>query len=230
MSEAAVDTQATPDPEATTARASEQAEARPDPEALRAADRANLKRNARTHFLMVMAAITLFGAADTWASVSGLGLAHLVAGINAIIAGVIISSIAHEWLHLAGARLSGAVSPALEKPVKYFFMFDFKFDENDNRQFVWMSWGGIVAPWLLALLTLIALPIDSVGRAVLLATFLTTAVQVTLFEVPVTLRAAAGGDPRKELGRELKEGGLKTAERRGLIVGLAVGAILLLTL
>jgi hypothetical protein len=179
---------------------------------------------------MLMAAITLFGAADTWASVSGLALAHVVAGLNAIIAGVIISSIVHEWLHLAGARLSGAVSPALEKPVKYFFIFDFKFDENDNRQFAWMSWGGILAPWLLALVTLIALPIDSVGRAALLATFVATAVQVTLFEVPVARRASAGGDPRKELGRALKEGALKTAERRGLIVGLAVGAMLLLTL
>jgi len=201
-----------------------------DPEAARKIDVSRLKDHARFHFVLVMGAITLWGAADAWATVSDLGLAQLVSGLNAIIAATIVNGVLHEWGHLAGARLSGAVSPALEKRVKYFFMFDFKFDDNDARQFLWMSWGGILTPWALVLAVLVLVPIDSFGRVVLLAAFITRAIQVALFEVPVALRTARGGDPRRELGRELKEGGLKTSETRGAWIGVGVGAVLLLLL
>jgi len=201
-----------------------------DPEVARKIDVSRLKDHARFHFVFVMGAITLWGAADAWATVSGLGIAQLVSGLNAIITATIVNGVLHEWGHLAGARLSGAVSPALEKRVKYFFMFDFKFDENDARQFLWMSWGGILMPWALVLCVLLLVPIDSFGRIVLLAAFVTRAIQVALFEVPVALRTAQGGDPRGELGRELKAGGLKTSETRGAWIGVIVGAVLLLAL
>ncbi len=205
MSEAS---QATPSPE----------EARAQRDAARKADRKRWKEHARIHFVMGMGALTLWGAADAWAAVSGLAIAHAASIANALIASTIVASIVHEWGHFAGARLSGAVSPALEKRANHFFMFDFPFDRNDGRQFVWMSWGGILAPWALVLLVLVSVPLDGLGRIVLLAGFVTRAVQVAIFEVPVVRRAMDGGDPRNELGRQIAAG-----FGRSRLVGNAAG-------
>jgi hypothetical protein len=187
----------------------------------RDADLANMRRVATIHFVEVMAALTLWGASDAWAVSSGWTLAWAVAMANAVIAGFVIASILHEWGHFAGARLSGAVSPVLKKPVRYFFMFNFSFDDNDERQFFWMSLGGIVMPWLLVLLTGMLIPIDNASRAMLLAVFVALAVQVSFFEVPVVVRASRGGDPQTELGRQLK-GGLEAGRYLGIVVGALV--------
>ncbi len=191
-----------------------------DAELQRAKDRANMKSIASLHFVMVMGALTLWGAADAWATVSGWGLAQAAALANAVIAAVVITNTLHEWGHYTGARLSGSVAPVLEKPVKHFFMFNFSFEENDARQFLWMSWGGILAPWLLVLATALLVPIDTASRAMLLAVFVARAVQVSVFEVPVALRAGRGGDPREELGRELK-----TGFGRSRWIGVAAGVL-----
>lgn len=174
--------------------------------AARKLDLARLRSNGALHFALVMAALTLWGAADAWAVASGWGLAQAVALANALIAGTVIASTLHEWGHLAGARLSGAVSPLREKPVSYYFIFDFSFEENDRRQFLWMSWGGILVPWLLVFATPLLIPIDDASRALLLAVFAGKAVEVSVFEVPVALRTRSGGDPREELGEQLKRG------------------------
>jgi len=186
-----------------------------------AKDRARLKRSGAVHFVMVMGAVTLWGAADAWAASTGWVLAKTVAMANAVIAAVIISSTLHEWGHFVGARLSGATAPALKKPVRHFFMFDFPFESNDKRQFLWMSLGGILVPWALVALTPLLVPIDSASRALLLAAFVAQAVTVSYFEVPVVLRARGGGEPKEELGRQLRAGALVT----GRYVGLAAGAV-----
>jgi hypothetical protein len=190
---------------------------------LRERDRARMKRAAGIHFVMVMGALTLWGASDAWAISSGWGLAWAVSIANALIAGTIIANTLHEWGHFAGARLSGAVSPVLKKPVRHYFMFDFSFDENDDRQFLWMSWGGILIPWILVALAALLVPIDNLSRIALLATLLTRAVQVSVFEVPVVLRTRRGGEPRAELDREL-ESGFARSRWAGFAVG-AVGAL-----
>ncbi len=189
----------------------------------RARDRARIKRIGALHFVMAMGALTLWGAADAWAAASGWALAQGAAIANAVIAGTVLTGILHEWGHFAGARLSGASSPVRKEPVKYFFMFDFQFEENDERQFLWMSLGGILVPWLLVAATLALVPIDAASRAMLLAVFVTRAVQVSLFEVPVVMRTWQGGEPRKELGRQLKEGFAKSRWW-----GLAAGALVYL--
>ena len=76
-------------------------------EAARAADRARMKRIGSYHFAMVMASLTLWGAAQAWAQVTGWGIAQFAAIANALIAGTIIPSVIHEWGHFAGARLMG---------------------------------------------------------------------------------------------------------------------------
>jgi hypothetical protein len=184
-------------------------------------DLANLRRVAALHFVAVMGALTLWGAADAWAASSGWGLAWATALANAVIAGTVIASTLHEWGHFAGARLSGSVAPVLEKPVRYFFMFDFSFEHNDRRQFVWMSLGGILAPWLLVLLIGLLVPIDNASRGLLLAVFVGRAVQVSLFEVPVVSRTYQGGEPREELVRQLKAG-FQTSRYGGLAAGALV--------
>lgn len=183
-------------------------------------DRANLKKVGRIHGVALLAALTLWGAADTWAAVSGWGLATVVAIANAALAATAITGILHEWGHYAGARLAGSTAHALEKPVNYFFMFNFPFDQNDTRQFLWMSWGGILTPWLLVLLTLILIPIDNASRAMLLAVFVMRAVQVALFEVPVATRARNSRAPQKELERQLIAG-----FQQSRIVGAAAGVL-----
>ena len=186
----------------------------------RAFDLTRLKRVAGLHFVLVMAALTLWGAADAWAVASGWALAQAAAIANAVIAGIVIANTLHEWGHFAGAGLSGAVAPVREKPVRYFFMFDFSFEENDSRQFLWMSWGGILVPWALVLLTAVLVPLDNASRAMLFAVLVARAVQISAFEVPVTLRAGRGGDPRAELGRQLRAG-----FARSQWAGVAVGGL-----
>ena len=184
-------------------------------------DRANLRSVAALHFVVVMGALTLWGAADAWAVTSGWGLAWAVAIANAIIAGYIIASTLHEWGHYAGARLSGSFAPVAAKPVRYFFMFNFSFEKNDKRQFLAMSLGGIVVPWLLVALTALLVPLDNASRAMLLAVFVTRAVQISLFEVPVVSRTYRGGEPRAELGRQLKAG-FRTSRYAGVVAGALV--------
>ena len=88
----------------------------------------------------------------------------------------------------------------LEKPVNYFFMFDFKFDTSDTRQFLWMSWGGILAPWLAVIGLLLFVPIDSLSRLALLAVLAANAARASLFEVPIVLRTRVSGEPVRAAG------------------------------
>lgn len=184
-------------------------------------DFSNLKSVAAIHFVVVMGALTLWGAADAWAVLTGWGVAWAVAVANAVIAGYVVSSTLHEWGHYLGARLSGAVAPARDKPVRYFFMFDFPFEHNDVRQFLWMSLGGILVPWALVLCVPLLVPVDNASRAMLLAVFVTRAVQISLFEVPVVRRTWAGGEPRAELGRQLQRG-FETSRYLGVAAGALV--------
>jgi len=188
--------------------------------AARERDRARLRRIASIHLVMVMGALTLWGAADSWAVTSGWGLAWAAAILNALIAAYVISATLHEWGHFAGARLSGSVAPVLKEPVRYFFMFDFKFEHNDSRQFLWMSLGGILTPWLLVVATPLLVPIDNASRVMLLAVFLAQAVSVSVFEAPVALRAWNGGEPRAELERQLRAGVLKKSRYYGVAAGV----------
>jgi hypothetical protein len=77
---------------------------------------------------------------------------------------------------------------------------------------------------ILVLLTPLLVPIDNASRAMLLAVFVARAVQVSVFEVPVVLRTRAGGDPRQELGRQLKSG-FAASRYLGFAAGAAVWLI-----
>lgn len=195
-------------------------------EAAREFDRARMKQIGGYHFAMVMGALTLWGAAATWAEVTGWALAEFAAVANALVAGFVIPSVLHEWGHFAGARLSGAASPVFDEPRRHFAMFDFQMDKNDDRQFAWMSWGGILAPWGVVLLAALFVPLSATGAAVLLATFVFKAVAASVFEVPVVLRAARSGNPGAELRQQATSGGIPRSRRIGALAGVACFALL----
>ncbi|MDP6978002.1 MAG: hypothetical protein QF570_05290 [Myxococcota bacterium] len=191
-------------------------------QAAREFDRSRMKQIGSYHFAMVFGALTLWGAAQTWAQVTGSSLAQIVAVANAFVAAYVISSTVHEWGHFTGARMSGAVSPVLEEPRRHFFMFDFAMDQNDLRQFTWMSWGGILAPWVAVLLALIFVPLGTLSGAVLVSALIAKSVAAGVFEVPIVNAAGASGDPGGELGKATMGGALPRAARKGKIVGLVV--------
>lgn len=186
-----------------------------------AQNRRNLGKVGQIHLVMLLGALTLWAAADTWAAASSLGIATLLAVANAIVAATVIAGIVHEWGHYVGARVAGARTQVLDKPINYFFIFQFPFEHNDRDQFLAMSWGGILAPWLPVAIVAASIPIDNASRAMLLAAFVTRAVQVGVFEVPVAGRARKGGDPQGELERQLL-GGFSQSRYAGLVVGALV--------
>lgn len=194
-------------------------------EAAREFDKSRMKQIGSYHFAMVFGALTLWGAAMTWAQVTGSTLAEVVAVANAFVAAYVIASTIHEWGHFTGARLSGAASPVLDAPRRHFFMFDFKMDENDLRQFTWMSWGGILAPWLAVVLALIFVPLSTLSGAVLVSTLVAKAAGAGLFEVPIVTAAGASGDPGGELSKATMSGSLTRAGKNGNLVGLAFFAL-----
>lgn len=184
----------------------------------------NLKKVGTVHFVAVIAALTLFGAADTWALSSGLGLAVGVAVAAAYIAGTVLSGIIHEYGHYSGAVLSGAPHKVLEKPARYFFMFNFDMKAGSTRQALWMSWGGILGSWLLVVALFLLLPMGGWASAALVATVLGNAVNASVFEVPVIQKTMQTGEFEKALYGRLESPGL--VKMPGIVIGLLAFALL----
>lgn len=180
-------------------------------------DQKRLNRIAIRHGGVLLAAFTLWGAGDVWASESGWLLAELIALGNAVFAGVIIAYLVHEWGHFAGARMSGAVSPVLKDP-QSFFMFNFRYDLNTRGQFMMMSMGGPAANWLLFIILFLTLPLNTAGQALLLATTLAIAISVSIFEIPVMNRVSYGEDPQTVVDQRVKETGTNP-RNTGIVLG-----------
>ena len=183
-------------------------------------DLARLRKVGKKHASIVLAALTIWGAADYWAAGSGILLAEGIALLNALFVGVIIASIAHEWGHFSGARISGSVSPVMKKPVS-FFMFTFKDDINSREQFLAMSMGGPLANWVLVVSLFFLLPLETWSQALLLATTFAVAVSVCVFELPVINSVMYGEHPGETLERRLREIG-NTSRISGIVTGAAI--------
>ncbi|HKI75374.1 MAG TPA: hypothetical protein VJ998_12040 [Pseudomonadales bacterium] len=175
----------------------------------------------RYHGIRALGAITLWGAAEAWASTSGLTIASLVAILNAIVAGTMLAGIFHEWGHFIGARASRSYSPIVRKPTNG-FIFGFIFEKNSPSQFLSMSIGGPAGNWLLAVLVFLFIPLESWSSAMLLAVVTAHAISVSVFEVPIILRTLRGTDPRESLDIGLADG----SQQRGRYIGYGVGALL----
>lgn len=137
--------------------------------------------------------LTLFGAADTWARTSYLGIAKAVSVLDGLLVGALVAAVFHEWGHFIGARLGGGHSPL--KPIKALpQVFDFDYQNNDAKSFRWMSIGGSVGNWGAVLLLAWAIPLVEVGPVALVSGAFGFSVFTALVEWPVIRKAAAGMD------------------------------------
>ncbi|MDP6374452.1 MAG: hypothetical protein QF921_08150 [Pseudomonadales bacterium] len=184
----------------------------------------NLRKVGGWHAAAVVAALTLFGAAHTWSAASGWLLAAGVSIAAAVLAGIVVSSIVHEWGHFSGAYLSGSHYTVAEKPVNLYFMFDFDMQSNSVRQALWMSWGGVVGSWTPMVVLFALVPMDSLASAALVATLAGRAFNASYFEIPVILNTRRTREFRKELMSRLESPGI--VQIPGLFVGLLVLAAL----
>jgi len=181
---------------------------------------ANLKKHAVTYGIATIASLTLFGAAHTWATTSGLAVAFGTAIAAAFIAGMVLSSIFHEWGHYSGAALSGSTIKILDQPSNYYFFLGFNPQKNSPRQALWMTWGGLSGSWLLVFGVLVLVPLNSWMSAVLLATVVGRAVNASIFEMPIAWQTRQGEDFKQALNARLQTPGV--VNMPGLLVGLAL--------
>lgn len=182
-----------------------------------------LAKLAGTHSLVFMLSLSLFAAADSWSTVTGLGIATFLCLLTGALAGVTISTLIHEWFHYLGARLTGA---RYNIPSKLgLFVFDWDYNANQLRQFLVMSVAGSVGGLVAIVLLWNAVPADSWGRAALHGGALAGFVFGSCVEWPVLRRIRAGGDPLAELSK-INESVLARSFVVSLLAGVACTVIL----
>jgi hypothetical protein len=135
--------------------------------------------------------LSLFAAAEAWATVSRLALASLLSVVDGLLVGAATNALAHEWGHFVGARLGGGHAP-LKPLAKFLPLYDFDYANNDNRSFLWMSYGGNLAHAAVVLIYLVLVPTRSMGTAALVAGAFGFAVFSSLVEIPVIQQARRG--------------------------------------
>jgi hypothetical protein len=151
------------------------------------------------HILAVVATFALWAAADAWQSATGIAAASVLSVLAAIPAGVVFATLVHEWGHFAGARVSGARYTVPRKVGLY--AFDYDFSANSIPQFFSMSWGGQIGGAVAIALLWAALPQDTAGRCMVLASAIGAFFFAGMIEWPVLMRTRTSGNPLAELSR-----------------------------
>lgn len=192
------------------------------PAAERPADATPVAKLARRDGAIAIVGLSLFAAADVWYVTTGLGLATLLTVLNGVVVGVVLGTLAHEWGHFAGARLAGGIAPTRAYG-SFFPIFDFDMVKSDPASFRAMSVGGNLAHWGFFLFLLVGLPLDTPGRAALVAAAFGVAVAASTTEVPIMRKAFAGASPIESFA------GFSGAKlRRDRWIGFAAGLVLFL--
>jgi len=117
--------------------------------------------------------------------------------VLALVAGVLTalnSYLVHEWGHLIGAWLGGAIVEVADRPSSV-FLFRFDTGRSSRREFLAMSFGGFAASALSVALLVAVLPLDgAAGTAGKVALGLVALGVLATFvlEVPVAWRVARG--------------------------------------
>jgi hypothetical protein len=161
--------------------------------------RARLAKLARNHGLVFLVAILSFAAADTWSTLSGLLIADLLCVITAALAGISITTLAHEWFHYFGARFSKAHINIPTRQGLFVYLWDF--GANTTGQFLIMSIAGSIGGALGVILLWATVPADTLARAVLCSAAVASFIYSALIEWPVIRRARLSGDPLAELSQ-----------------------------
>ena len=194
------------------------------PEAASELKEPNIALLAGRDVAIVLVALTLWAAADTWYAVTGLGLAAIVSVLNGVLVGAALTGLVHEWGHLIGARLSGGTAPLA--PAKDFLpLFNFDFAKSETSQFQAMSIGGNLPTWGFALLLAIALPLDAPGRIAIVSSAFGFSIFALVVEGPVMSRVAGGMDPAESLGK-ITSGTIKAGGISGAVGALLLASIL----
>lgn len=190
----------------------------------RAADATPVAKLARRDGAIALAALSLYAAADAWAASTGLHFALALAVVDGVVVGIVLGTLAHEWGHFAGARGAGGIAPT--RPYSSLFpIFDLDLKRSDPRAFRAMSVAGNLAHWALVGLVAALLPVDTAGRAALLAATFGFAVSASTTELPIIRRAFTGSSPVESFA-----GLTKQTLRRDRRIGIAAGVVLFLLL
>jgi hypothetical protein len=154
-------------------------------------DETSLRTIALRDLAAVSVLLSIFGGADSWARTTDLALAHFVVVVIGLLGGAAAAAMGHEWGHFAVARLGGGHAPT--KRVKDFpQIFDFDYRNNSPKSFLWMSIGGSLGNWGMALFFALALPLGSLGPDALVAGAVGFSVFTAFVEFPVIKNARAG--------------------------------------
>ncbi len=178
---------------------------------------------ARWHLLALLAALTLFAAAESWLLLTDMALARVFALLAGLIAGLALAQLVHEWGHYLGARLSGATVPM--KPEPALLAYDFDFQANSPRQFLWMSVGGSLGNIVAILLVCWLIPLDYPHRVAMLAATVGAAVFVAVLEWPIINHARRHQDPMGALVHQFGDG-LAPVFRRSISAGVLAAVLL----
>ncbi len=190
---------------------------------LQLSDTEKLFKHAITHFLVAISVFALWAAADTWYLVTELGIANFLSIATAIVAGVVVSTLIHEWFHFAGASFSGST---YKIPAKAgLFVYDFDFGKSTEAQFNTMSYAGQVGSWVAVIGLFWLVPIDNSGRAMLVAAAIGSAIFGGSIEWPVLQRTRESHDPLGELKKITP-----AVFKRSLFTGLGSGALIWLAI
>lgn len=175
---------------------------------------------------LIFALLTLWGAGDAWSQTSGLVIAEFVALGNAAFIGLILAAIWHEWGHYLGTRFAGGKAKLMAPRGLSLLRFDFDYEENDRRQFHWMTYGGWIAQWGLVVLLLILIPMDSSNRVALVSAAVAFAVFANAIEIPVIMESRRGTDPQEALRLHVDRQAFWRCGIIGGVTGLFVFALI----
>lgn len=164
-----------------------------------------LLQQALAHGTVALVLVCLLTMVNLWELSSNTRYASYIAAIWAFLCGLGFSHIIHEWCHYAGARL--AKSAITLKPKIHPLFFDFVFEKNTPRQFLYLSLGGLVGNYLLLALLLYSPVEDSIAMTSLLAAVLGQLVFVLLLELPISVEVMRGKDPLAALTAHFEQGG-----------------------
>lgn len=143
--------------------------------------------------------LTRFALRDLAIAAVGVGLWWLTAGLSSgtgfvsdffgVVAGVglgICASIFHEWSHLSGA-LASRSTIRIAGSLRSFFVFSFDSRRNSRRQFLAMSFGGLLATAVAVWVAYALLPDGQLASRVARGLVLFLAFLGLAIEVPLVL-------------------------------------------
>ncbi len=110
--------------------------------------------------LTVIFTLAMWGL-NTWHLSSGFWAATVLCVAIGFIAGYVLCYVYHEWGHLLATRLSGGHMPLA--PYAGPIIGKFNIADHSRRQFIWLSWGGVVAYTTTMMITVAVYASGSLG-------------------------------------------------------------------